>query len=227
MATKREEGIRIALGCVGEQDPDRFWRVVQPALMGQPTKIAWCGGFALWVLRVAGLCDWDWAIWKGANTPSGFLYRLVPTKHPKPLDVAYFHAYQHHALVLEAPAPGATHVRTIDGNQKPGESVKVRRHPLSDVAAFYSIEALLPEGERAVLPSIPPPRPTLRKGASGEDVRALQRLLNGTATVQLLVVDGNFGEKTAAALYEFQLMRGLKTDRVVGPVAWAELEKLQ
>ncbi|MFP2905004.1 peptidoglycan-binding protein [Pyxidicoccus sp. 3LFB2] len=64
--------------------------------------------------------------------------------------------------------------------------------------------------------------PTLREGARGEPVRALQNRLNqlgfnaGTA-------DGAFGPKTEAAVKAFQRAKGLTADGVVGPKTWDKL----
>ncbi|WPB77391.1 peptidoglycan-binding protein [Archangium violaceum] len=64
--------------------------------------------------------------------------------------------------------------------------------------------------------------PTLREGARGEPVRALQNRLNqlgfnaGTA-------DGAFGPKTEAAVKAFQKAKGLTADGVVGPKTWDKL----
>jgi peptidoglycan hydrolase-like protein with peptidoglycan-binding domain len=64
--------------------------------------------------------------------------------------------------------------------------------------------------------------PTLREGARGEPVRALQNRLNqlgfnaGTA-------DGAFGPKTEAAVKAFQRAKGLTADGIVGPKTWDKL----
>jgi peptidoglycan hydrolase-like protein with peptidoglycan-binding domain len=57
---------------------------------------------------------------------------------------------------------------------------------------------------------------TLRRGASGGDVEALQRLLGISA-------DGKFGPGTEAAVKAFQRSRGLVADGIVGPKTWAAL----
>lgn len=62
----------------------------------------------------------------------------------------------------------------------------------------------------------PLPRPTLREGATGEDVRYLQ------ATVGV-DQDGRFGPRTAAALREWQVAHGLLGDGVAGPATWAAI----
>jgi peptidoglycan hydrolase-like protein with peptidoglycan-binding domain len=71
-----------------------------------------------------------------------------------------------------------------------------------------------------------PEHPTLRRGAYGEDVKLLQRLLNtkdGHPT--LLDVDGAFGPLVEQAVREFQSTHSLSIDGVVGPKTWAALEK--
>lgn len=52
-------------------------------------------------------------------------------------------------------------------------------------------------------------RSTLRRGAQGPEVAALQRKLGIRA-------DGDFGEKTHAKVMQFQLAHGLKADGIVG-----------
>jgi peptidoglycan hydrolase-like protein with peptidoglycan-binding domain len=56
---------------------------------------------------------------------------------------------------------------------------------------------------------------TLRKGAKGEQVEALQRMLN-EKTGGNLEVDGKFGKDTLAALKKYQESQGLESDGVVG-----------
>lgn len=128
---------------IGEQDPDKYWRQVCPDLLGHPHTISWCGGFALWALHQAGLCDWHWDIWKGPGTPSGFLYRLRHTADPMPGDLAYFARSQHHAVIARVLEH---YVDTIDGNtlRFPREGVtgpNIRKRV--EVTSFYSIAQLV------------------------------------------------------------------------------------
>lgn len=62
---------------------------------------------------------------------------------------------------------------------------------------------------------------TLRRGDEGADVRALQDALNNRGFK--LVVDGNYGSGTQAAVREFQRKEGLSADGSVGPATLARL----
>jgi hypothetical protein len=80
---------------------------------------------------------------------------------------------------------------------------------------------------RPPIPSVEPPktaggavgRPTLRRDATGELVKELQRKLGVDPT-------GNFGPKTEAAVREFQRSLGMVPDGIIGPKSWAALDKL-
>lgn len=100
--------------------------------------------------------------------------------------------------------------------------------PVWDVQAFRNeVAALLISGV-PVLPPIPAaepdpppgvaPRPTLRRGAAGAPVIALQRVLG-------LEDDGLFGPHTEAAVRVFQRSQNLVPDGIVGPKTWAKLPR--
>ena len=73
-----------------------------------------------------------------------------------------------------------------------------------------------------------PTRRTLRKGAKGEDVVFLQtRLIQLGYDLTPYGADGSFGNKTLAAVKEFQRKNGLTADGVVGPATWATLESTE
>jgi len=82
-------------------------------------------------------------------------------------------------------------------------------------------------GATTTTPPGPPPqpgqRPTLRRGASGADVRYLQEQLNSDFGAGLSV-DGDFGARTEAAVRGYQASRNLGADGIVGPRTWAALE---
>jgi len=76
-------------------------------------------------------------------------------------------------------------------------------------------------GSAPAIPSADPaPKPTdgatLRRGSEGPEVRELQRVLNSWYPWLDLVVDGDFGPATEAAVKELQRRAGLVVDGIVG-----------
>lgn len=65
-------------------------------------------------------------------------------------------------------------------------------------------------------------RPTLRRGATGQDVRDLQTILNKYHGTNL-AVDGIYGKSTRDKVAAFQHGHGLNPDGVAGPKTWAKL----
>ena len=64
---------------------------------------------------------------------------------------------------------------------------------------------------------------TLRKGSSGSDVIELQKALNATNYGYNLAEDGKFGDKTLAAVKDYQQRSGLAVDGIVGTNTWGAL----
>lgn len=64
--------------------------------------------------------------------------------------------------------------------------------------------------------------PTLRKGDSGAQVKALQALLNGYG-YGCGKVDGGFGVKTDSAVKSYQAVMGMAVDGVCGDAVWRKL----
>src|SRR5512143_678920 len=63
----------------------------------------------------------------------------------------------------------------------------------------------------------------LEQGTKGSDVAELQRELNASLGGPKLVVDGDFGPRTRAAVEAFQREHHLQVDGVVGPQTRAAL----
>ncbi|RYG05839.1 MAG: N-acetylmuramoyl-L-alanine amidase [Chitinophagaceae bacterium] len=68
--------------------------------------------------------------------------------------------------------------------------------------------------------STQPSRPTIRRGAAGPHVEAVQKKLR-------LDVDGKFGPGTEAAVREFQRQHGVVPDGIIGPKSWKILDTIQ
>lgn len=64
----------------------------------------------------------------------------------------------------------------------------------------------------------------LRKGSTGDEVKELQQKLT-TLGYSLGAIDGDFGDKTLAAVKKFQSDYSLEVDGVVGNQTWAALDK--
>ena len=65
--------------------------------------------------------------------------------------------------------------------------------------------------------------PLVKKGSKGDAVKKLQEILNGKG--YKLTVDGDFGEKTDAAVRAYQKANHLEVDGEVGEKTWASLMK--
>jgi len=66
-------------------------------------------------------------------------------------------------------------------------------------------------------------RKTLRKGAKGQLVSELQKLLNKILAPSKVTPDGDFGEKTRKAVIEFQKKANITADGIVGKGTWTAL----
>lgn len=138
-AERRAIIVQKAMAEEGSNDTKKYWDQAAPG-----TTIAkgtsWCGAFALWVLKQAGLAlNWFWSFGKGGNY--GFLYKLPITHTPQPGDIAYVaQPYQHHAVVHTVNPDGT--VNLINGNGTGGK-VSLSTTPKSHITAFYSVEPLV------------------------------------------------------------------------------------
>lgn len=65
--------------------------------------------------------------------------------------------------------------------------------------------------------------PSLQQGASGDEVKRLQRALTA-ALGSTVGVDGSFGPATVTAVRNYQTSRGLTADGLVGPGTWTALQ---
>jgi peptidoglycan hydrolase-like protein with peptidoglycan-binding domain len=125
----------------------------------------------------------------------------------------------------------------------PGRDAKehVREAHLFDEVWAKFIPWSKPAGGASSPPPSPPPAgdappaspapigasfPTLRLGAKGDDVRAVQAFLHGAGGIAHLVVDGDFGALTQSAVKAFQRAHALTCDGIVGPGTLAKMREL-
>lgn len=82
--------------------------------------------------------------------------------------------------------------------------------------------AVLAEEGQYPNPEVPSSMPTLKIGATGENVEILQTKLNKKG--YNLLVDGDFGPRTQNAVKAFQKASKIVVDGVVGPQTWSALQ---
>lgn len=139
----RNRIVAQAASQIGTTDPSPYWLDAYGSVPS--TKLAWCGVFALWVLRMVGLTARKWVSGKGfifvddAGHTAAKPY-LPIVKSPAMGDIAYFDKpLQHYALVEEV--DGDT-VHLIAGNTP---NVGRQKTTLSSgKAVFFSVQPLLP-----------------------------------------------------------------------------------
>jgi hypothetical protein len=131
----RKRAVDIARGEVGNPLLPKYLADAAPAFVGE--KPEWCGIFALWVLRQAGITDKQWKVGLGFLLTKP--HPLPTTDNPQPGDIAYFEQYQHQAMVASV-SPDT--VELINGNGQ-GARVTVSNTPRTKAKAYYSIAPLL------------------------------------------------------------------------------------
>ena len=148
---------------------------------------------------------------------------------PKPGDIVLFGSNDHVGLVEKV--SGST-VYTIEGNTSSGgnnsngDGVYRRTRALTNswikgyCIPMYDGEIFFDGGEDKVTVQVR----ALKNGNTGENVKALQILLNGHG-YNCGTVDGAFGAKTTAAVKRFQAAKKLSADGICGVKTWAALLK--
>ena len=122
-------------------------------------------------------------------------------------------------------------IETIEGNS--GNEVKRKVYKRTDKTIIgYGHPRYDEEPKKTVtkeVKNVNIEMPILRKGSSGNAVKTLQRLLRQLQYVNtdgktLLIVDGDFGSNTEAAVKRYQKNRGAKNpDGIVGEWTWNKL----
>lgn len=116
---------------------------------------------------------------------------------------------------------------TIDGIRGPKTLAAIRAF---QKARKLAVDGIVGPKTNAALKAAPPvAKPVtgrlVRRGSTGALVRAVQAKLKANYALYAgrLVVDGNYGPATEAAVREFQRRSGLKVDGIAGPATLARL----
>jgi peptidoglycan hydrolase-like protein with peptidoglycan-binding domain len=117
---------------------------------------------------------------------------------------------------LNATAVALHHTTSLSGKWDLGAGTGKFGVPYSVTKLRADVTARLKAG-----PPNAAPRTTLRPGDRGDDVKALQRLLNTAGAA--IDVDGSYGPATEAAVRTFQKSAGLLVDGIAGPQTQAAL----
>ena len=121
-------------------------------------------------------------------------------------------------------------IETIEGNS--GNEVKRKAYQRTDKTIIgYGHPRYDAEPKKTVTKEVKTVQvelPILRKGSTGEAVKTLQRLLRQLQYVNtdgktLLIVDGNFGSNTEAAVKRYQQKHLNGVDGIVGVKTWNKL----
>ena len=105
------------------------------ASVGQGGIPHWCGIFALWALKSAGVDVGEWKIGSGISSVRNV--RPVSASAIKLGDIAYIdQPFQHHAIVTNASGGS---VETIDGNTSPDSTIAEKQpRSMTSFDAFYT-----------------------------------------------------------------------------------------
>ena len=123
-------------------------------------------------------------------------------------------------------------VETIEGNS--GSEVKRKCYQRTDKTIIgyghphYDAETATKAPAKEGAKTVKIEMPVLRKGSTGEAVKTLQRLLRQLQYVNLdgktlIIVDGNFGSNTEAAVKRWQQKHLNGVDGIVGVKTWNKL----
>ena len=186
----------------------------------------WCCAFVWWVFKQAGASDLFFGGQKTAYCPtllSDYKKKGQLVTDYKAGDIVFFNfsggkTAKHIGICT---AWDGTYITTIDGNTgtdneaNGGAVMKRKRHKKYVVGVARP--AYTEEGN-----TVEVTLNVLKNGSKGDNVRALQVLLNAYG-YSCGLADGAFGANTLAAVKKFQQKNKLSADGIVGAKTWAAL----
>ena len=185
----------------------------------------WCCAFVWWVFKEAGASKLFYDGEKTAYCPTLLDYykkKGQTVTDYKPGDIVFFNfsGKSKAAHVGICTAWDGTYITTIDGNTgtdneaNGGAVMKRKRHKK------YIVGVARPEYEEGNTVEVT--LNVLKNGSKGDDVRALQVLLNAYG-YSCGLADGIFGKNTETAVKKFQTKNKLSVDGCVGAQTWRSL----
>ena len=219
--------IAYAKSQIGETDGGKYFKIA----FGYRSLADWCAAWCS-AVKVQGELDCPYF-------PNGFAFdkrdlnvigdRWVEPRDLQPGDFIGFdwdgggqYGGDHVGLVVERVAAGD--YWTVEGNC--GAQVKLKHRTIENTRSAKGIGiigGIRPKyaPEKVELKSLP----LLKKGDKGDAVIVLQLLLQMRGVVKFGKIDGIFGDKTEAAVKEFQKLVGIYPDGMVGAKTGPALTK--
>jgi hypothetical protein len=106
-----------------------------PQAQSKPTGISWCGIFATWVWRQAGL-NVRWV--NGQGIVGSNVKRVFGNKGFSIGDVVILNSQEvHHCLVSALPNPGSDSIETVNGNSRHDQRIETHNRWLARNVAYY------------------------------------------------------------------------------------------
>ena len=196
-------------------------------MYGRNASEPWCASFVAWCFRNTGLVPKTASC---LNMLEWFERRGQTVKEPRPGDIVFFHystnARRTNHVGIVVGVDGKI-VKTIEGNTSVSSNDNggcvMARSRNKNIVAY----ARPKYSDNGTTPSIiNKKRPTLRIGSKGEDVLYLHKQLKKCG----YGVDPKsdyFSSLTDLCVQNFQISHFLKTDGIVGPLTWAEIDKIK
>jgi hypothetical protein len=226
-----DESIAYARSQIGETDGRKYAKIA----VGWASPYDWCAYFDS-AIKVLGELDCPYF-------PNGFAFDkrdlgVIGDRWVEPLNIQAgdFIGFDwdgggqwggdHVGYVVQRVAAGD--YWTVEGNC--GGEVRLKHRTIENTRSYYSDGSIKGIGIiGGIRPKYAPEKkelkalPLLKKGDKGGAVVALQHLLMLRGVVTFYNIDGVFGDKTEAAVKEFQQARGIYPDGKVGAKTWPAL----
>lgn len=195
-------------------------------------KYPWCCVFMWWVFKECGYSNLFYGGKKTASCNTLMNYYKKQKQFsttPRIGSLAFFNwgtgtTAKHVGIVINANSDGT--IVTVEGNTSAGNDsnggqVMQRNRNKSQIIGYaypYSNSIITTGGVCEVTLN------QLNKGDKGNEVKALQILLNGYG-YSCGAADGVFGSKTLTAVKNFQKEKDISVDGIVGTNTWSKLLK--